>query len=144
MRITYDDEASAGYIYFTEIGAGSVAKTIPSQPMDADLDEANQIIVLKLAESEDCLFPGRLDYTRQHPNVTYDEVDRRLIISFADDPKSKKSISWDANIDLDEGGQILGLEILFADPEYIPDDEQERLFAEGKLKYIAKYIVPFD
>ena len=144
MKITYDDGANASYVYFTHIGPGGVAETVPFQEMDVDLDEAEQIVALRLAESEECVFQERLEHALQHPNVNYDESGRSLVITFGDDPKPTKSISWEATIDLDAGGQILGLEILFADPDYKPDDGRERLCAAGKLKHIAKYIAPFD
>lgn len=144
MKITYDDEANASYVYFTHIGPGGVAETVPFLEMDVDLDEAAQIVALRLAESEECVFQKRLKYALQHSNVYYDESRRSLVITFGENPEPTKSTAWEATIDLDAGGQILGLEILFADPDYGPDDGRERLYAVGKLKRMAKYIVPFE
>lgn len=36
MRLSYDAEADAAYIYFTEIGAGGVARTVPIDPSEID------------------------------------------------------------------------------------------------------------
>jgi len=144
MKITYDDEANASYIYFTSIEAGGVTETAPFVEMSVELDENNQIAILRICENEDCKFQNRLKYVLQHPHVSYDEAPRSIIISFASVPEPKNVIAWDGNVDLDDEGQILGLEILFAHPDYRPDDGQERLYAEGKLKHLSKYIVPFD
>lgn len=54
MKITYDDQAGAGYIYFTAIDAGGVADMFISHPLAPDLDANNQIIVIRLTESDDC------------------------------------------------------------------------------------------
>jgi len=144
MKITYDDEANASYIYFTPIEASGVAETVPFVEMNVELDENNQIATLRLFDTEDCKFQNRLRYVLQHPHVSYDEAERSIIISFASVPEPKKIISWEGNVDLDGEGQILGLEILFAHPDYRPEDGRERLDAEGKLRHLSKYIVPFD
>ena len=143
MKITYDKEALASYVYFTTIGAGEAKFTFTYQRMDVGLDEKDQIAFLRIFESEEHKFQNRLKYALQHPNVAYDESNGTLVIAFTDDQGVGKIISWDANIDIDSDGQILGVEILFADAESGFDDGQERLYAEGKLEHISNYIVPF-
>jgi len=144
MMITYDKEISAGYIYFTSIGPGEAIETIFSQRLDVDFDRDEQIIAMRLFESGECEFANRLDYALQHEAVIYDETNHTLEIFFASYIDAEKTVSWDANIDLDKTGQILGLEILFADAKYSPDDELERVDADGKLKYINTYLIEFD
>jgi uncharacterized protein YuzE len=144
MTMTHDNEANASYIYFTSIGPGGVDETITYQRMAVGFDNNDKIIALKLFESEEYQFHNRLKYALQYPEVKYDETTNQLIIAFAESDQEKRSITWDANIDLDKSGQILGIEILYADNGYDPNDGRERLHAEGKLDHMAKYIVPFD
>jgi uncharacterized protein YuzE len=143
MIMTYDNEANASYLYFTPIGPAGADNTITYQRIDVGLDKNDQIINVKLYESEECQFQNRLKYALQYPEAKY-EAGNRLIISFADTGEEKRSITWEANIDLDKSGQIVGIEVLYADLGYDPDDGQERLHAEGKLYHMSKYIVPFD
>lgn len=118
MKIIYDAEVNLSYIYFTPIEVGGVADTIPSVEMNVELDENNQVAILRLFESDECKFKGRLKYVLQHPHVSYDETKQIIILSFAPASEVKKTISWEGNIDLDDDGQILGLEILFGHPDY--------------------------
>lgn len=144
MKITYDPKASASYIYFTKIGVGGVDRTVSYYELFVELDGNDQIVCLKLVASEDCQFQNRLKYLVQHPEVEYRESDGRISIMFPTGASVEQTISWDCNIDLDRDGQIVGLEILFAPPDYEPDDGIERLSAENRLDHIAKYLVPFD
>jgi uncharacterized protein YuzE len=144
MKITYDGEASASYIYFTSIRPGGVAETVACERLDVDLDEEDQIIALRFFEFQDSTFPRCLKYALQHSNVTYDESARSVRISFTNDATVNRSISWDVNIDLDDEGQLLGLEILFTDADYYPDGTQKALYAGNKLKFVSQYVVPFD
>ena len=67
MKITFDDQSDASYIYFTIIGVGAVAKTVTDQELTVALDSNDQIVSLKLPESEDCVFEKRLKYVSLHP-----------------------------------------------------------------------------
>lgn len=144
MKITYDEQANASYVYFTAIGVGGVAETIAFHELAVDLDANDQIMALRLLESEECEFQNRRRYLLGHPEVKYRETERDLQILFASDEVVERTISWGGNIDLDRADQIVGLEILFAPPGYAPNDGQERLCAAGKLKHLSKYLVPFD
>jgi uncharacterized protein YuzE len=144
MKITYDPEVHAAYIYFTVIGMGGVAETVAYQELTVDLDKDEQIVGLRLLRSGDIDFSDRLKYLGQHPEINYSEADHSVQINFAHDVPVKRSLEWEGNIDLDSNGQVIGLEMLFAPPDYQPDDGQERLSAEGKLAHIEKYRVPFD
>jgi uncharacterized protein YuzE len=141
MKITYSWESNAGYIYFTSIAPGGVVETIVYQPLEVDLDNNEQIVVMRLIESEEFVFSKRLKYALQHDEVTYEPDNHMLRIAFAPDSIAKRSISWDAHIDLDRDGQILGLEILFG---YAPLDSTDTLQAGGRLQYISKYLVGFN
>src|SRR5262249_45082697 len=144
MKITYDSEAEASYIYFTSIEPGGAAQTFIALRLDVGLDKGEKITTMQLFEADDCHFQGRLQYALHHPQVSFDEETKSILIAFTANSEPTKIISWEANIDLDKEGQILGLEILFALPDYRPDDGRERLYAKGKLDYLSKYIVPFD
>ena len=144
MEITYDHVANASYIYFTPLTIGGVAKTFTYQELTVDLDEDSQIVAMRLSESNECAFRDRLGYALMHSEVSYDSAGQRLDIVFTQEPVIKHNINWDANIDLDINGQIVGVEILFADPGFTPNDGIERLYVAGKLAHVSKYIVPFD
>lgn len=134
MEITYDVGANASYIYFTSIGAGEVVETFTYINMSVELDNNNQIIKLTFSEPDECKFENRIEYALLHPNVYFDEVERQFHIVFAEGVQPVKSIEWEANIDLNHKGQILGVEILFDEP----------MNAYGKLRHLEKYIVPFN
>jgi len=142
MKITYDSEAEASYIYFTPIESGGAVETFVDLRLDVGLDKDEKIATMRLFEAEDCHFQDRLKYVLHHPQAIFDEKTKSILIAFATKSEPAKIISWEANIDLDREGQILGLEILFADPEYKPDNGRERLYAEGKLDHLSKHIVP--
>ena len=144
MEITYDDVANASYIYFTSLTIGGVAETVAYQELKVDLDGDSQIVAMRLSESNEFAFRDRLGYALMHSQVSYDSARHRLDIVFTQEPIIKHSINWDANIDLDINGQIVGVEILFADPEFTLNDGIERLYVAGKLAHVSKYVVPFD
>src|ERR1051325_7859317 len=95
VTMTYDNEANACYIYFTPIGPGGVDEKIAYQRMDVGLDNNDQIIALKLFESEECQFRNRLKYALQYPEVKYDEATSQLILSFTETGREQRSITWD-------------------------------------------------
>jgi uncharacterized protein YuzE len=144
MRITFDGEAEASYIYFTTIEPGGAVQSIVDLRLDVGLDKDEMITTMQLFESKDCRFEGRLQFALQNRQVSYDPETKSVMIDFTTGPEPTKIISWEANIDLDREGKILGVEILFAEPDYRPDDGRERLYAKGKLDHLSKYIVPFD
>jgi uncharacterized protein YuzE len=140
MRITYDDEAYASYIYFTSIGSGEAATTVACQRVSIELDEKLQITAVKLFESDELRFQGKLNYILQHPHTTYDPATQSITIYFARIPPTK-IVPWEANVDLDGSGQILGIELLFAHDDHTDSDGQETLCAKGKLDHLAKYMI---
>jgi uncharacterized protein YuzE len=144
MKITYDNEADACYIYFTNIGVGGVSETIAYEPLAVDLDANDQIVRLRFDESEACKFHKRTRYLVEHPEVEYFEIGCNLHINFSQAPVVERTVPWDGNIDLDRDGQIVGLELLFDPPDYNPDDGIRRLSVADKLEHMRKFIVPFD
>lgn len=104
------------------------------------LDKKSQIVAMRLLESADCRFGERLKYALQHAQITYDPVSQALKIEFVPNCSADRTIFWEANIDLDSAGQVLGFEVLFG---YLSDG-QETLYAEGKLEYLSQYLVGFD
>jgi uncharacterized protein YuzE len=144
MKITYDKQANASYIYFTVIGVGGISETLAYCDLAVDLDANDQILAIRLFESEEFKFQNRTKYLIQHAEVKYRETERDIQIRFARHAEVERTVSWDGNVDLDRNNQIVGLEILFAPSDYAPNDGQERLSAEGKLKHLSKYLVAFD
>ncbi|MBI2045679.1 DUF2283 domain-containing protein [Candidatus Pacearchaeota archaeon] len=52
MKITYDKEADAAYIYFKEIGIGEVKKTISlNESINIDLDSNGKAIGIEVLEA---------------------------------------------------------------------------------------------
>src|SRR5262245_48810021 len=76
LQINYDNEAHASYIYFTGIGPGGIAETVPFQRMDVDLDENDQVAVIRVFESENCKFQHRLKYALRYPEVSYHQAEQ--------------------------------------------------------------------
>lgn len=142
--MTHDREANASYLYFTTIGPGGVDRTATYQRMDVDLDNGDQIVAFKVFASEECRFHDTLKYALENSEVRLEEAGNCLVVSFAETGTVQRTISWDANIDFDESGQILGIEILYADLDSVLDDDRGRLYADGKLDHIVKYLAPFD
>lgn len=142
MKVTYEDEGYTCCVYLRPIGRG--AGDIMNADIAVDFDEEQQIIAFRLFESEEYKFKARLKYIRENPHTDYDENTRTITVSFVERPEPKKSIAWHADIDLDEAGQIVGLEMLFASPGWKPDDGQERVYAAGALKHLSKFRVRYD
>ena len=67
MRITYDDEVDAAYIYLTEIEAGGVATTVPGWPnteafmVNLDFDAAGRLVGIEVIGASAKLPPEFLD-----------------------------------------------------------------------------------
>lgn len=149
MRITYDQEASAMYIYLTSIEPGGVSETITEQKLNVDFDASDQIIAMRLFETDEFQFRNRLRYALQHSQVTYYEDTDNLCVAFVLSAESKRTVSWDANVDLDRSGQILGIEILFCPGGLLPTNfayltdpssNTEKLRVAEGLKHISKYM----
>ncbi len=83
MRVTYNADGSAMYIYLTGVGPSGVKKTQYRERIDVDLDTAGQIVVLRLCESVNLQLRWRLRHALLHPEVTFGEASRCLRISFA-------------------------------------------------------------
>src|SRR5947209_268948 len=129
MKITYDSEANASYFYFTAIAPGAAVDTRPFQPLEVVVDKRSQIVAMRQLESADCRFGERLKYALQPAQVTYDPVSQALKIEFVPNSSADRTIVWEANIDLDRAGQVLGFEVLFG---YLSDG-QETLYVEANL-----------
>jgi uncharacterized protein YuzE len=148
MKITYDDEGYTSYVYLTPHWVGSLKDTMASE-IAVEFDEDGQIIVVRLFEPEERKFEDRLKYVRENPHTKYDEASHSVIVSFVPEPEPKKIIPWQADVDLDEAGQIVAFEMIFANPSLRPKsareiDGRERLYATGALKYISKFRVSYD
>ena len=109
-----------------------------------DLDEHQPIIAFLLFESEEYKFHGRLKYVREDPHATYHETIRSIIISFAEKLEPKKSVAWHADVDLDEAGQIVGLEMIFAAPGLSPEDRPRKSARGRSSQAPSKFHVPYD
>jgi len=142
MKVTYEDEGYTCCVYLRPIGRG--AGDVMNADIVVDFDDQQQIIALRLFESEDYKFERRLKYIRENPHTDYDENTRTITVSFVERLEPKKSIPWHADIDLDETGQIVGLEMLFASPDGRPDDDQERVYAAGALNHLSKFRVNYN
>ncbi len=144
MRLTYDPEANALYVYFSEIGIGGVGETLPSLVTEFDFDMHDQITAMRVFEEDEdgerCSFRDKLGFIKSEPNAQYG--DDRIEVLFVNDPERCKTVAWDSNVDLDHNGQIVGIEILMVDPAYNPNDGIERLY-DGGLAHILKFRVPF-
>lgn len=111
MKVTYDQTADALYIYFTEIGVGGVEETKTFERLTLDLDARGQIISMGLYASEALRMGNGLSYALRHPEASFGGETLRL--TFDSSEVTSSTIEWEANVDLDDGGQILGVEILF-------------------------------
>ena len=148
MKITYDDEGYTSDIYFTPHWVRGLIETIACE-IAVDFDEDQQIIAVRLFEPEEWKFEARLKYVRENPHTKYDEASHSIIVSFVQNPEPNKSIPWSADVDLDEAGQIVGFEMIFANPSLRPKssreiDGRERVYATGALKFISKFRVSYD
>src|SRR5690349_18874099 len=113
MKITYDGQAEAIYIYFAGSFTGAVKKTETYQRIEIALDPADQIVGLRLYGSESLALEGRLKYALLHPEVSFEKEGQFLQLGFVPSWEIKRTIPWDANVDIDKHGQIMGMEILF-------------------------------
>lgn len=134
MKITYDNEVAAMYIYLSPAGPQTAARTDPHQELKVELDANNQIIAIQLLEPSEFELGQRLKYALQHPGAVYDEEARTLRVEFAPGIEVKRAVQWSANIDMNQEGQLVGIELLFG----------ERLTGHDKLTYISPHLIPFD
>lgn len=134
MKITYDNEVDAMYIYFPPAGPQTVGRTDPHQELKVELDANNQLIAIQLLESSEFQLGHRLRYVLQHPGAVYDEESRTLRVEFAPGIEVKRAVQWSANVDVNQEGQLVGIELLFG----------ERLTGHDKLTYISPHLIPFD
>ena len=134
MRITYDNEVDAMYIYFPPAGPEAVGRTESHQELKIEMDANNQIIALQLFESNEFQLGPSLRYALQNPEAVYDEEGRTLRVEFAPGIEAKRAVQWSANIDMNQEGQLVGIELLFG----------ERLTGHDKLAYISPHLIPFD
>ena len=82
MKITYDNEVDAMYIYFPPAGPQTVGGTDPHQELKVEMDANNQLIAIQLLESSEFQLGHRLRYVLQHPGAVYDEESRTLRVEF--------------------------------------------------------------
>jgi|GEM_PF-4332133 len=140
MRITYDPEAHALYIYFREIAPGGVKETLPSIVTKFDFDNDSQIIAMSVTEKDDSgdkyYFGDKLKYLPSELNAHYAGGCVRL--AFAATSHAHKTITWDTNLDLDADNQIVGIDVMLVDPHYRTDDGIERLY-DGGLDNILRF-----
>ena len=82
MKITFDSEAEASYIYFTSIEPGGAVETFVDVRLDVGFDKNEKIATMRLLETKDCQFQGRLKYALHHPEVIFDENTKNILIAF--------------------------------------------------------------
>jgi uncharacterized protein YuzE len=115
MRCRADAEARALYLYFHAIRPGGIKDTIPGVLCELGLSESNQLSTLTIFDLDEAdeVFPwtGRLQFVSLEPLAAFDG--RAIHLDFSDD--AVRTIQWDCNVDLDDSGQIVGVEVLFAE-----------------------------
>ena len=113
MKVTYDPEADAVYIYLAAEAEYLVARTETYQKSKVELDSADQVVALCLLESGDLSLARGLRFVSQEPSMAFDQSAGWLRIAFAPQATVKRVVDWDANVDLDSDGQVVGIEVLF-------------------------------
>lgn len=151
MKITYDEDASAMYVYFVPIGIGGAVQTKVCERMEIDFDVADQITTLRLYESKVLDLRGRLKHVLVYSEASFDQEAGYLHLTFSPPSTVKETIVWHANLDLDEAGQVVGIEILFTSdnaelPSELSDSSEAvvHLRAGDRLRHVKKYLVDFD
>lgn len=133
MKITYDSIADALYIYIAPISLQRVAQTQTYQRLIVELDAAEQIVAVLLCGSSEFHLGQRLKYAPERSPFTYDSERDSLLIRFRQAIDGCRTVDWDANVDTDKEGQILGIEILFGGD----------LLGTDRLSFVRKYFIPF-
>lgn len=113
MKVTYDQDADAMYIYLAPKESHKVAQTETYQKVKVELNEEDQIVGLLLFESDQLALRHRLKYASQQSEIVYNELGQYLYLTFTSLPQVRRTVEWDANVDIDHKRQIVGIEILF-------------------------------
>lgn len=130
MLITYDRIANAMYIYLVRINPGGVEKTLSDELVRLELDAYEQIVAIRLYDSDKLCLKDRLKYITKSSHAYYSPDNREVSLAFTALVDVSHSADWSASLDLDMDDQIVGVELLF-NPEFR---------VEEKMKYIRQYI----
>jgi len=100
------------------------------------LSEGGQVIGIKLWDTPKLNLKNCLKHALSYPKVNYSVKDQMLQVRFIKvrEDQVARVVKWDANLDFDSAGQIIGIEILFGG----------KLALNNRLKYIEQYRVGFD
>jgi len=115
MWITFDAQANAMYLSFGWIPPGGVMLTIPDFRTLLYFDEDGQWTRLDLLPGEELDLSNCLAHIGAQDGVRYKEVTNTLTIQFQEDRSYRDVIPWEALVDFDQEGQLLGIELLFGD-----------------------------
>lgn len=64
MKITYDKEADAAYIYFREIEPDEVADTQGDWPIHVDISKDNEVLGIEVMDASKTLSQGFLEQAK--------------------------------------------------------------------------------
>lgn len=123
MRISYDAQARAFYFYFTDIRPGGVSETLPGILTEVELTDANRIAAFRLRDIDDFgetyFWGDKLHFVLREMLASYDQGYIKVSLTPS---KVVKTLTSESNVDVDDEGQILGIEMLFAD-NILPPNE---------------------
>lgn len=127
MWITFDAQANAMYLSFTWIPPGEAVFTIPDFRTLLYFDEDDQWTRLDLLPGDELDMSNCLAHIGAQDGVRYEEATNTLTIQFQEDRSYRGVVQWNALVDFDQEGQLLGIELLFG-------DRLEKI--QGKLRYV--------
>jgi hypothetical protein len=119
MVVTYSPEGRDLYIYFTTVNPGVAERSLPEVPMRMLFDAEHQWIGFEIIEpmpdgSVIDLVPALTHVRKNAPEITTEHDERRNVLSFRwalEEPASV--LPWDAILDFDGAGHLIGIEFLF-------------------------------
>lgn len=102
--------------------------TLSDIVIEVDLTETNRMVGFRLLDVDrfgDKYFWGdKLSYVLREPLAQYDDgcIKVRLMAS-----NVERTLRWESNVDMDGKGQILGIEVLFAE-NILPPEAFDRVY----------------
>ena len=117
LTITYNQAVKALKITFANFRPRKVWGSLPHQPLKIEFDGHDQIVGLRLFETEDFSFQNKLGNALQHPEVTFNPDNGSLHIVLVLGVPVERTFDWQTYIDVDENALILGIETLLTSLE---------------------------